>query len=220
MIKACIFDLDGTIVDTLVDLSRAINFALKEKGYDISYSLEETKSLIGQGTKVLCKRALKPFNVTVEDELDLFKEFSNQYNIHQLDNAKLFKGVKETLTKIKLDGIKIAILSNKVDKNSKKIIYSLVGEDFFDIVQGQLENVPLKPDPTSLLNLIDRLGVKKEEILYVGDSDTDMKVGKNANVKTIAVTYGYREKELLKSFEPDFMIDKIEDLIKIIKKYK
>jgi phosphoglycolate phosphatase len=216
--KAVIFDLDGTLVNTIDDLSQAINIALKNKGYPFSYDNEGTKKLIGQGTKVLCQRAIAPLNPTEEMWKDLFVEFSKQYNIHELDHAHLYEGVLDTVNELKSLGLKVAVLSNKVDHNSKDIISHLCPEGTFDIVQGQLDNVPLKPDPTSLFNLMKRLGVNKDEVLYVGDSDTDMKTSKNAGVDEVAVTYGFRDKAILEEFKPKFMINNLKDLIKIIKK--
>lgn len=217
MIKAVIFDLDGTLIDTLQDLSNSINLAMKNRGYDISYNKEETKNLIGSGTKVLCKRALSKYSASDEDIEEVYKEFSKQYRLHQLDNTKPYNGVKEGLLALKRLGCKIAVLSNKVEENTKYIINSLLGESLFDIVRGQRINVPLKPDPTSLNDIIEELFVKKEEVLYVGDSDTDMKTADNLGVKKVAVTWGFRDISLLLQYKPDYVLKQFSDIVEIVK---
>lgn len=216
MYRAVVFDLDGTLVYTLEDLKNAINSALKNLGYSFCYSLEDTKRLIGSGTKNLCRRAIDSLNPSEEEVEILFREFTKEYNMHQLDNASLYEGVMDVLIELKKRGIKVAILSNKVDKNTKEIISHLCKNFTFDYILGQTSIYPLKPDPTSLFKVIEEIKVKKEEVLYVGDSDTDMKTGKNARVDVCAVTYGFREKEVLETYKPRYMIDSIKEILKII----
>lgn len=216
MYKAVIFDLDGTLVYTLEDLKNSINSALKNLNYPFSYSLEETKRLIGSGTKNLCRRAISSLNPQDEEVEILFKEFTREYNEHQLDNASLYDGVMDVLIELRKKGIKLAILSNKVDKNTKEIISHLCKDFTFDFILGQTTIYPLKPDPTSLFKVIEELKVENDEVLYVGDSDTDMKTGNNAHVDVCAVTYGFREKEVLESYDPKYMIDSIKEILKIV----
>lgn len=216
MFKGIVFDLDGTLVNTLDDLKNAINNALKTLNYPFSYSLEETKKLIGSGTKNLCRRAIASLSLGEEKVEELFCEFTKQYNEHQLDNARLYDGVLDTLRLLKEKNIKVAVLSNKVHHNTKEILSCLCKNFDFDYVLGQVSYFPLKPDPTSLNYIISKLGLNKEEILYVGDSDTDMKTGRNAKVKICAVTYGFREKEELETYSPDYMIDNFSELIYIV----
>ena len=216
MYKAVIFDLDGTLVYTLEDLKNSINSALKKLNYPFSYSLEETKRLIGSGTKNLCRRAISFLNPQDEEVEILFKEFTREYNEHQLDNASLYDGVMDVLIELRKKGIKLAILSNKVDKNTKEIISHLCKDFTFDFILGQTTIYPLKPDPTSLFKVIEELKVENDEVLYVGDSDTDMKTGNNAHVDVCAVTYGFREKEVLESYNPKYMIDSIKEILKIV----
>ena len=218
MYKAVIFDLDGTLVYTLEDLKNAINLALEIKGYPYQYNLEETKGLIGSGTKVLCQRAIKKDSVTEDEWMDLFLEFSRQYKIHQLDNVALYDGILDLIKQLKDDGYKIAVLSNKVDKNTKDIISYLFKDNPFDYILGQLENMPLKPDPEGLYRVLKELDLKEDEILYIGDSDTDMKTGINARVDVCAVTWGFRNRDILASYNPKYLINSPKELCKILKK--
>ncbi len=217
MYKYVIFDLDGTLIDTLDDLKKGINFALKELGYNISYTKEETKLLIGEGTRNLCIRAIKNIPHTEEDEEILFKEFTRQYKLHQLDDTRPFYHVEELLKLLKESNIKVAVLSNKVEQNVVDILSHLKLDSYFEIIRGQRKDIPLKPNPSSLNNLILDLGAKKEDVLYVGDSDVDMIVSRNASVDVVAVTYGYRDIELLKKYHPNYIISDPLEIYNLVK---
>ncbi len=217
MYKYVIFDLDGTLIDTLDDLKKGINFALKELGYNISYTKEETKLLIGEGTRNLCIRAIKNIPHTEEDEEILFKEFTRQYKLHQLDDTRPFYHVEELLKLLKESNIKVAVLSNKVEQNVVDILSYLKLDSYFEIIRGQRKDIPLKPNPSSLNNLILDLGAKKEDVLYVGDSDVDMIVSRNASVDVVAVTYGYRDIELLKKYHPNYIISDPLEIYNLVK---
>lgn len=216
MIKAIIFDFDGTLVDTLEDLKDAINKSLLINGYTRQYTYEETKSLIGMGTKVLCQRAISYVEHSDEDVEKVFNDFSITYRKIQCNKTHLFPHVQETLNELKNKEIKLAILSNKVEENTLKIADNLFKKDTFEQIVGQRKEFPLKPDPTSLKYLISLLNVSESEVLYVGDSDTDMKTADNLNLKKVAVTYGYRDKDVLKKYQPDYLIDDFSKLIEII----
>lgn len=216
MIKAIVFDFDGTLVNTLYDLQDSINEALLINGYTRQYSYEETKKLIGSGTRVLCSRAINYVDHKIEDEEKLFKDFSLCYSKNQLNKTKPYPNVIDTLDYLKKKGLKIAILSNKVDKNTLLIATHLFGENYFDYILGQRKEFPLKPDPTSLKFLLNEINVDIDEVLYVGDSDTDMITANNLKVKKIAVTYGYRDISILKNYKPDYIIDDFRELKEII----
>ncbi len=216
MIKAIVFDFDGTLVDTLDDLKDAINEALLINGYTRQYTYEETKSLIGMGTKVLCKRAISYVEHSDEDVEKVFSDFSKIYRNIQCNKTHLFPHVQETLNELKNRKIKLSILSNKVEENTLKIADNLFEKNTFDQIVGQRKEFPLKPDPTSLRYLISLLNVNDNEVLYVGDSDTDMKTADNLKLKKVAVTYGYRDEDVLKNYQPDYLINDFSKLIEII----
>ena len=217
MYKAVIFDLDGTLLDTLPDLKNSINLALKVNGYDISYNYDETMWLIGSGTKMLCKRALKPFSACDEEVEKVFADFSRFYKEKQLEETRLYNNVKNVLFSLKNDGFKVCVLSNKVEKNVLDILEYYLPDFAFDEVVGQRVGVPIKPDPTSLNMLIKQLGVEPSEVLYIGDSDVDMIVAKEAKVDFVAVTYGYRPKEVLIQYNPNYIVDDIIEILEIAK---
>ena len=216
MIKAIVFDFDGTLVNTLYDLQDSINEALIMNGYSKQYTYEETKKLIGSGTRVLCSRALNYIEHTIKDEEKLFNDFSSCYLKNQLNKTKPYPKVIETLEYLKKKEIKIAILSNKVEKNTLLISSHLFKDGLFDYILGQRKEFPLKPDSTSLKFLLNELNVNSDEVLYVGDSETDMITADNLKVKKIAVTYGYRDISILKQYNPDYIINDFEELISIL----
>lgn len=217
MYKVIIFDLDGTLLDTLYDLRNSINFALKKNNFDIIYSYDETKWLIGKGTKVLCKRALKNTDATQEVIDQVFKDFSFYYRKNQLVETKIYPNVLYTLKKLKEINIKVCVLSNKVEENVLEILKHFFPDFEFDLVVGQRKNIPLKPDPTSLKTMLEELNVSNKDVLYVGDSDVDMIVSNLCEVDNVAVTYGYRPIEMLKEYNPKYVVNDILEILEIFK---
>lgn len=217
MYKAVIFDLDGTLLDTLPDLKNSINEALRNKGYDVSYSYEETKWLIGSGIKKLCERAIKKYNPSLDEVEGLFEEFSRIYKRKQLDETHPFNYVNDGVFSIKQMGCKVCVLSNKVEENVREILINYFPNFNFDLIVGQRKNVPIKPDPTSLLNMISELNIPKNEILYVGDSDVDMIVADKCGIDKCAVTYGYRPIEMLRQYNPNYIVSDFREILEILK---
>ncbi|RJQ45021.1 MAG: HAD family hydrolase [Nitrospiraceae bacterium] len=209
MIKLLIFDLDGTLADTARDIADAINYALKPF-VQRTYSVEETKAMVGSGISKLLA-SLLPEKSTQNREVVL-NRFLEYYSDHVIDNTTLYPHVKETLSR--LDNYKKAVVSNKREALSKWVIGGLGILNFFDVVFGS-DSVPeIKPSPVPIMKLLEKFGASKDEAVMIGDSNYDVEAGRAAGVTTVAVTYGFRRRELLK--DADFIIDSFDELLKII----
>ena len=208
MIKLCIFDLDGTVLDTVHTIAYYGNYALSKNGIE-PIDDEEYKYFAGNGAVNLIKRALRFRNVLTEETFQkVFPVYNTAYNADTSYLTAPFDGIRETLDAIKAQGIRMAILSNKPHFATVGVITSLFGEGYFDLVYGQREDVPIKPDPTAVYQIMDELNVKPEECLYIGDTGTDMKTGKNAGLYTVGVLWGFRGKEELLNNGADIIIEK------------
>lgn len=193
--KACIFDLDGTLLNTIQDLGVSCNVALKEAGME-SIPLEQYPFLVGDGMKKLITRASSlPPNTPEFDRV--FQAFLQHYRKHSTDFTTIYHGVLELLNELSKRGILLGILSNKGDSFVKDLVEHFFGEDFFVLVRGQVDSFPTKPDPSSLLDMLKLLEVDRKEALYIGDSNVDVQTAKNASVFCVGAVWGFRgEKEL------------------------
>lgn len=202
--KGVVFDLDGTLMYTLDDILIAMNKALENNGLTL-ITLDEVKYFVGSGARVLIIRALKANKTIIEGKLEHTKELEDSvyndymevYNKICTDHARPYNGVVRTLNSLKRKGIKLAVLSNKPQRDTESVIKRYFGDDIFDVVFGGREGIPLKPEPLALFETIKLLGLNKEEIVYVGDSDVDVKTFLNADVFGIACCYGFRTKQEL-----------------------
>jgi phosphoglycolate phosphatase len=147
----------------------------------------------------------------------VFKIYDDAYNSNTTYKTEIYDGVKELLDNLKEDGIKLAVMSNKPDFATKSVVYEFFGKDYFDIVLGQRDNIPIKPDPYSVNEIIDELGVSKNEVIYVGDTATDMKTGKNAGLFSVGVLWGFRDEKELRENDADLIISHPDELFKYIK---
>lgn len=216
MIKLCIFDLDGTVLDTVTTIAYYGNLALSKNGIE-PIDVEEYKYFAGNGAVNLIKRALR-FRGCLTDEIfaKVFADYNTAYNANTSYLTAPFDGIQETLDAIKAQGIQMAILSNKPHFATCGVITSLFGEGYFDCVYGQREDVPIKPDTTAVLGIMEECNAKAEECLYIGDTGTDMKTGKNAGLYTVGVLWGFRGKEELLESGADTIIEKPRQLLDCI----
>lgn len=196
MIKAAIFDLDGTLCYTIDDLRCAMNLMLRDFGYP-ERTVEDILAAINFGAREFVRRSLPKEAASDEATVDrCFKCYSEHYSQHYLDSTYPYKGVPDVVRELKNRGIKLAVLTNKGDEHAKALVAKLFG-DTFDIVLGNCGRFPTKPDPTSALWVAEQLGVEPREVLYAGDSDVDMKTSRNAGFFTCGVTWGYRDASML-----------------------
>ena len=208
MKKLYIFDLDGTLLDTIKTIAYYGNFALKMNGFE-EISVEEYKYFAGNGAKTLIERMLKYHKVEDNKVINkVFKDYNEAYNKDTTYLTTIFDGLKDTLDKIKKEGAKIAVLSNKPHCATVSVTESLFGRGYFDLIFGQRENIPLKPDPYGVYEIMKTLNVKKEECVYVGDTSTDMETGKRAGIYTVGVLWGFRDEEELLKYGADRIIKK------------
>lgn len=213
MKHAVIFDLDGTLLNTLGDLRAATNHALEVRGLP-PHSMEEIRQFIGNGIRLLICRAMP--EGTPEAEIDAaLDDFKAYYAAHIHDRTVPYDGIPQLLTALKKRGIQVAVLSNKIDSASQQLIeYFFPGKT--DVVFGEHVGVPRKPDPTSCRMVMQQLGVQPEQVLYVGDSGTDMQTAKNAGLYAVGVTWGFRSKEVLLEYGADVLVHRPEQILQIL----
>lgn len=186
-----IFDLDGTLLDTIDDICFAINKALRQCGYSHQYDRESTKALIGDGADALLHRALREKGSDLQAFSELKPVYMELYRIHQVERAHPFEGLKETLIELKRRGVRLSCVTNKPDLLAHTILDMHYGAGFFDIILGAKEGTPVKPNPSTTLTAIKEVGVPSEDCLYVGDSHVDIATGHNAGLPVALCTWGY-----------------------------
>lgn len=213
MKHAVIFDLDGTLLNTLGDLRAATNHALEVRGLP-PHSMEEIRQFIGNGIRLLICRAMP--EGTPEAEIDAaLDDFKAYYAAHIHDRTVPYDGIPQLLTALRKRGIQVAVLSNKIDSASQELIeYFFPGKT--DVVFGEHVGVPRKPDPTSCRMVMQQLDVQPEQVLYVGDSGTDMQTAKNAGLYAVGVTWGFRSKEVLLEYGADVLVHRPEQILQIL----
>ena len=210
MIKAVIFDLDGTLLNTLEDLKEATNFALCKFGYP-ERTLNEVRCFVGNGVKKLIERAVPENCKNIDECLEIFKK---NYSENMCNHTKPYDGILKILEELHKDGVKIGVVSNKFDSAVKDLCKKYFG-DLIDCAIGQNDDVPKKPAPNGVLKAMKELGADKNSTIYAGDSDVDVQTAKNAQLPCIGVTWGFRTIEYLKG--ADFIANQPEDIIKIIR---
>ncbi len=189
-----IFDLDGTILNTLEDLHDSLNYALGRMGFP-KRSLEEVRDFVGNGIRKLIERALPPGcdDKTIEEMLVIHREY---YRVHCADKTRPYDGILELLAKLKQRGIRLAVLSNKPDY-AVKILCDRYFPGIFDKTYGFREGIERKPAPDAVFALLEELGVQRERAVYVGDSEVDVQTAKNAGLDMVIVEWGFRKREFL-----------------------
>lgn len=217
MYKACIFDLDGTLADTVVSIAYNGNRALAALGLK-THPIEQYQYFAGDGSDELVRRCLR---ASGDEKLEHYEEMKKIYGaFFQKDclyQVKPFDGMIPALKHIKQEGIKIAVLSNKPHESAIKVVETLFGKGFFDHIQGQQEGIPRKPSPIGALHTAEIFSVKPEECLYFGDTNTDMQTGKSAGMKTVGVTWGFRKRQELEQNHADLLIDYPEQIVQLVK---
>lgn len=212
-ITTIIFDLDGTLLNTLGDLRDAVNDSLRLRALP-ERSLEEVRCFVGNGIRKLMERALPAGSSTQEIDAAL-ADFKAYYAAHMTVNTVPYEGIPELLTELRRRGIRVGVLSNKIDSAAKELIaHYFLGK--VDVVYGERTGIPRKPDPTSCHMLMQELGAQPENVLYVGDSAVDMNTARNAGLPAAAVTWGFRGREELIANGADYLIDTPMQLLELL----
>lgn len=219
MIRLCVFDLDGTLSNTLRSLHYFCNEALKQCNFPTVDDIHKIQYMVGNGVHTLLERLLTESigNYTQEQYDLLFATYGELYRADPLYLVKEYDGTRELLTELHRRGVKLAVLSNKPDALTKRVAAALYPEIPFDLCRGQIDGFPKKPAPDGLWKVLETLTISKEETLYIGDSDVDMKTGTRAGVRTIGVTWGFRTAEELRASGAVDLIDHPNELLSFLK---
>lgn len=214
--KACIFDLDGTLTNTLESMTYSVNLTLEEMGLS-KITKDQCRLFVGNGARVLMEKSLKAAGDTdasrIEEGMEIYgRIFDRNCTYHVIP----YEGIPEMLKALKDKGIQLAVLSNKPDRQTVKVVKAIFGEELFDYAQGQKEGIRRKPEPDGVWYLMEQMHVSKEECLYIGDSEVDAATGRNAGLKTIGVLWGFRDRKTLETAGADDLIDRPDELLKFV----
>lgn len=215
LFKAVIFDLDGTLINSIEDLADAVNFGLEKMGY-MPHPLEKFNRFIGNGAIKLCRRALAGYTDDEEATVTLHGYFSEYYRNHSTDKTVTYDGIRELVTDLRNSGIKLAVASNKPDEFTKSIVYDIFGKDTFSAVYGKCENRDTKPAPGIINDILNELGISKDEAVLAGDSDVDILTAANAGIKSIGCTWGFRTEEELRNTGADYIVNHASEIKTIV----
>lgn len=216
MYKAIIFDLDGTILHTITDITIALNVSLEACGYNFSYDDDGTKKLIGMGAKNIIARVFKSREHTPQEFDHLLAVFTHNYRIYQGQTARPYEGIVELLETLKEQGVKLLVASNKPDHLAKEIVTRIFGPNLFDDIYGHQEGKPEKPNPYLVDYLLSKFSISNKDALFVGDSDVDVMTGLNSRLDVALVTWGYGDyaPELLK--KTTYIVNSVSELKSIV----
>lgn len=214
--KACIFDLDGTLGDTRESLVYSVGLTLKEMGLP-GITDEQCISFVGNGARYLIEHALEATGEgnsrRIEEGMEVYGRVFDENCTYRVE---AYEGIMEMLGAMKERGLKLAVLSNKPHRQTVKVVHAMCGEEMFSYIQGQKEGISRKPDPAGIYLAAEEMGVELSDCLYVGDSEVDAVTGRNAGVKTVCVSWGFRTKEELKAAGAEYIIDKAEELLRFV----
>lgn len=214
--KACIFDLDGTLTNTLESMTYSVNLTLEEMGLS-KITKDQCRLFVGNGARVLIEKSLKAAGDTdasrIEEGMEIYgRIFDRNCTYH----VTPYEGIPEMLKALKDKGIHLAVLSNKPDRQTVKVVKAIFGEELFDYAQGQKEGIRRKPEPDGVWYLMEQMHVSKGECLYIGDSEVDAATGRNAGLKTIGVLWGFRDRKTLETAGADDLIDRPDELLQFV----
>ena len=213
--KLVIFDLDGTLLDTIGDLAASCNHTLEQFGHP-THPIEAYPMFVGNGIAKLVERSLPSECRTAEYVERVRVEFVNYYKKHIADFSHPYDGVPELLNQLEEKGVQLAVASNKFHEGTLSLIDRFFGCERFAAVYGQRAGVPIKPDPTIVEQIVSKVGVARDEVLYVGDSGVDMRTALAAGVRSVGVTWGFRSREELVETGATHLVDRADEILKLL----
>lgn len=210
MKKLAIFDLDGTLLNTITDLGKACNYALGEMGF-APHPIQAYAYMVGNGVRNLMKKAQQDADEeTIDKLLELFKQY---YDQHCLDTTKPYPGIVDLLENLRSENIALAVASNKYQYATQKIIEGTLSQFEFVAVEGQREGRNRKPDPSIIFSILEKFPVAKSDVLYIGDSGVDIECAKRACVESIGVTWGFRPASELRRANADHVVSHPSEIL-------
>lgn len=213
--KAVIFDLDGTLLDTIEDLGNAMNRMLERHGLPV-HPVSSYRYFVGNGAKKLVERALPDNDRTPVVMDQCLREFIDHYRLNWDVHTAPYPGILPLLDELHSQGIRMAILSNKIHDFTRKCVERFLPMEKFEVVAGEKAGIPRKPDPSGAMHIAEEMGLAPAEILYVGDTATDMKTGAGAGMVIVGVLWGFRDRDELERNGADYIIERPEQLFEII----
>ncbi len=218
MIRAVLFDLDGTLVNTIIDLNNAVNYVLKKHGHP-EVATKDFYKMVGNGNEYMLRCALPDEKKTDKEYvLELLKEFFAYYREHCADKSVAYDGIQELLAALKKEEVLTAIVTNKAQNMTDALVPQIFGEGTFAAVIGQRDGVPKKPEPHMPFLAMSEMDVNPDECLFVGDSGVDMETGKNCGNTPVGVVWGYREKQELISRGARYIVNTPMEILEIVRK--
>ncbi len=214
--KAVLFDLDGTLINSLHDIADSMNRVLEKKGYQ-THDYDAYRYFVGRGLYNLVGRTLPESEKTEQNMRNLYQELLRDYEMNLLQTTVLYRGISDLLDGLVSKGIRLTILSNKADNFTKKIAAELLKTWPFEVVLGSGDNIPRKPDPTGALMICQDLQLQPSEFLYIGDTSTDMLTAVAAGMYPVGVTWGFRSKEELLENGAKTIIDSPSELLELLR---
>ena len=214
--KACIFDLDGTLTNTIESLTYSVNLTLEEMHLE-QITMEQCRQFVGNGARYLMERAIVAGGdlegKRIEESMEIYARVFDENCTYKVTP---YEGIREMIAELKERGILLGVLSNKPNQQTVHVVETIFGKGTFDFMQGQKEGIRRKPDPEGFFRMLEDMKVEKEECLYVGDSEVDVAMGIAAGANLVAVDWGFRPVEVLEKAGAERIISRPEELLKYI----
>lgn len=211
--KVCIFDLDGTLTDTLDSLEYCTNETLKAVGLK-TITREQCRAFVGNGAAKLISCAIAAAGDEKQEHMDEAMEvYMRIFAKHCLYQVNPYDGIPELLKRLKEKGVHLAVHSNKPHDQAVDVVQKIFGDGVFDVVQGQKDPVPRKPDPAGVYKIAEKIGADIKNCIYIGDSEVDVKTGQNAGILAVGAAWGFRGRKLLFDAGAKLVIDRPEELL-------